>query len=145
MQRVQLELMPTAELFTALARPSDLARAGQEDEHVAVQPVGDQALERGQHLLLEVAIVLGRQVVDRDVEATALGAQPRTAAQPGRDRLGVERGRHHHQLQILARPELQPPQHRQAQISGEVTLVKFVEQHRAHRRKERIRDQPPSE
>ena len=100
MEHVQLEALALGEVLAGLHRAADLACAREEDEHVAVEPCLHQALERGQHLLIEVAIVVALEVLEGDLEAAALAAQAGRVAEPAGDGRGVERGRHHHQLQI---------------------------------------------
>ena len=85
--------------------PADLLRPRQEDEDVS--PVGlDPGRATSSHRRGATdsgcAGRGGRSVVDLDRERPPLDPDDRAAAQEPRDRLGVERGRHHDQDQVVA-------------------------------------------
>ena len=114
------------DLGEVLGDPADLAGAGEEHQDVAVELVLREPAYRGRDLLAELAIVGLLRVLDRDGERAAFRADDRRIAEELRDRLGVERRRHHERDQLgPARP--QPLDQREREVAIEVTLVELVD------------------
>ena len=112
----------------ARLHPRDLALAGQEHQQVT-GVLGQGLLHRAAHLQFQRLIAARREMADRHRVAAALAAQPRRiekACQP----LAVQRGRHHHQAQVIAQLRLHIQRQRQAEVAAEMALVEFVEQDR---------------
>lgn len=106
----------------------DLALAGQEHQQVT-RMLGQGLLHGAAHLQFQGFIAARREVADRHRITAALAAQPRCieeACQP----LAVQRGRHHHQAQVVTQLRLHVQRQRQPEVATEVALVEFVEQDR---------------
>jgi hypothetical protein len=80
-ERHHEEIVRAGEPAERVGRAADLARAGQEDEHVAVEARRGETPHGRGDLRLERAVVAMARVLDRDLVRTAL---LRTRAQPGR-------------------------------------------------------------
>ena len=107
----------------------DLALAGQEHQKVT-GVFGQRLLHRAAHLQLQRFIAARREMADRHRVAAALAAQAR-CIEEARQPLAIQRGRHHHQAQVVAQLRLHVQRQGQAEIATEVALVEFVEQDRA--------------
>ena len=139
-QRQHREIEDRGDLGEVVLAAPDLAGPGQEHQHVTVEPVLRDAADRGGDLAAERPIVGLLDVLDRDLERPALGPHDR-GAEERRDRLGVERRRHHHQAQ-LGPPRAQPGDQRQREIAVEVALVKLVDDHAADAAQLAVGEQP---
>ena len=82
-----------------------------------------------------------RQKLDADREHPAFAAYSGTITQKLRHRLGIERGAHHQQLQIRSRRPTQSVEQDEQQVGRQMTLVKLVQDHRAHRAQGRVGEQ----
>ena len=81
-------------------------------------------------------------VANRDFELTPLAGHQRRI-EVRRHRESVEGGRHHDELELGARRRAQPLEQRERKISLQVSLVKFIEHHRAHAAQRGIAHQAP--
>ncbi len=114
----------------------DLALPGQEHQHVA-RMLCQHLLHRASRLVFQRFVAACGKVRDRHGEAASGTAQPRRVEETGQP-LAVERGRHHHDAQVLAQPGLHVQRQRQAQVGRQVPLMEFVEQQRADAFQHRI-------
>jgi hypothetical protein len=108
----------------------DIAHAGQEAEDVAglLLPGLDHGIGHG---LIGAELRACPQPADFERMGLALALDHAGAGhQRGKTR-AIERGRHDHHAQILAQDPLRFERERKAEIGVEMTLVGFVEQHRA--------------
>src|SRR5262245_5367768 len=106
---------------------TDLSRSRQKDQNVPVNTFGDEAVDSHRDLLRQRAIIGTRQMLDRNVESLAFGTKRQSVIEKLRDRPGVERRRHHNELQIRPRCPLQPSEQGQRKVGLQVTFVKFIE------------------
>jgi hypothetical protein len=90
----QVDAMALGELGAGVLGAADFSGTGEEDEHIPIEAVGVEALDAGEHLGIEVAVIGGGEVLDGDVEAAALGAQGGAVVEVGADGGGLERGGH---------------------------------------------------
>ena len=132
-QRQHREAADAGQLGERGLGPPDLARAGQEDQQIAVLVVPEDAADGARDLRGERPIVVMGQMLDGDVEHPPLAADG-LAAQKIRDRIRVERRGHRHDRQIGTIGLAQPAQPRQRQVGRDVALVQLVEHDRAHLR-----------
>ena len=130
MERQERQIRARGERLARLHRSPDLRRPWQEHEHVAVEPLIEQAPHARRDERLKRPILGSRQVLDRHIEHPALGAE-HGRAEEHRDRRGLERGRHHEHAQIGPLSLLQPAQEREPYIAVQVPLMKLVEHHPA--------------
>ncbi len=144
MERQHLRRRQAAE---RLARPPDLGRPGEEDQHVAVGLLAQDPLHRRRHALLQAQVarrLLRREELERHREGAALRAE-RRCAEEARHRLRLEGGRHHHQLEIGPLAAGEPAQQRERQVAIEVALVELVQHHRRHAGERGVGEEPPGE
>ena len=109
-----LEIGVARDRGAGLGGLADLGRAGEEHQHVTVEPLLDQIAHRARDLQRQGAIIGPRQVLDRDREGSSLAGDDRRVEE-GSDRCGVERRRHHHHREIgraLARNRRSSPRQR---------------------------------
>ncbi len=107
---------------------ADFGSTRQEGQHRA--GIGAQrGCDRIRHLPLQRCIGLAAEVAGLDRKGAALAGDDRRVAEQLGDARAIERRRHHQNTQILAQAGLGVARQRQAQISIERALVKFVEQH----------------
>ena len=144
MERQHQEIRAPREGREGLAGPADLERPGEEDEHVALEPVADEPPHRRRDLDLERPIVGAREVLDGDVEEPALGAEHRRLEEGG-DRGALERRRHHPDAEVGPRGALQRAQERESDVALEVALVELVEQDGADAGEAAIAEEPACE
>ena len=145
MERHDEEVVRRRERAARVPRAPDLRRAGQEHEHVALEPLADEPGHRRRDLGLEGAIVLVRERLDRDGVGAPLAAHAGRVAEEGGDRRGVERRRHDDEREVGPRPEPEAAEHRQRDVAREVALVELVEDDGAHAREERVGEEAPRE
>ena len=126
------------EIFGA---PPDFACTRQEHENVAVEALLRGSADGRRDLLAEVAVVGLRGEFDRDRKRAALGSDHRRVVEKRRDRFGVERRRHHDQLQLRA-PRAELCDQREGEIAVEVALVELVDHHTADAAQLGIAEQP---
>ncbi|MNV10932.1 hypothetical protein D3C71_1014760 [compost metagenome] len=108
----------------------DLALAGQEHQHVAGM-VGQGLLHRAPCLRFQRFLAPCREVADRHRVAAPFAAQPRRIQEPCQP-LAVQRGRHHHDAQVLAQLCLHIQRQGQAQVRRQMAFVEFIEQQCPH-------------
>ncbi len=97
---------------------------------MAGQSFAQEASHRRRYLEGEGAIVRGGEMLDGDLEPSALRAQNGAGEKIG-DGLRFKGGRHHHQRE-LGPFLLQSVQQSERDIAVEMPLVKLVEEHGRH-------------
>ena len=123
-------------------RAHDLILARHEDEHVAIRcarelvelirrQVPDRVIVGADRLL---------QILNRNRMLPTRRGQQRRGCEKLLKRAGVERRRHHDDLEIRPRGFLQTQRTRQRDVTVEMPLVKLVEQDRSHAAQFRILD-----
>ena len=125
-QRHEREIGVGRELLARLPRPADLGRAGQKDEHVAVEALEDEPAHGRRHLRGQRTVVGRGQVLDCDVEALAFAAQDRRTQIAARGSVAS--------VALIAtmrrsgrRVAAEPLDQRQRHVALQVPLVELVE------------------
>ena len=108
--------------------------AGREGGGDQTRGLGDQPAACGQRPVEPVRL---------DRERPAFGADHRRVGQQGRDRLGLQRRRHHHQGKVRAQHRPRLPGEGKSQIGVQAALVELVEYHAADAGQRRIGLQHP--
>ena len=114
---------------------SDLGGAGKEHEDVACGSGSRQPADGSADLLRKAPIIGHFQMLDLHREAPPLAADD-LGLQVLRKGRGFERGRHDDQLD----PRKQASGERKREIAREMSLVEFVQHHRAHPSQRGIRE-----
>ncbi len=114
----------------------DLALPRQEHQHVPRMRL-QCVLDRTPHLVLALLLAPRGEMRDAYRIAAPFARQTRRIeelCQP----LAVERGRHHHDAQVLAHLRLHVQRQREAEVAGHVPLVEFIEEERADALEHRV-------
>ena len=113
-----------------LLRIADLALPGQEDQYIAGM-LGDRRFDAALELERQGLVAPCREVRHRHRKTAPGRTEPRCINQT-RQRLAVQRRRHHHDAQVGAQLRLHVQRQRQAEVAAEVALVELVEDDRGH-------------
>ena len=124
-------------------RALDLAHARHEHQHVAGHFLGQTNGARGGQFA-QVLAALRRRVLHRHRMRAPLHMQALGTQRIGQS-LGIQRGAHHHQLQVGAAGILQTPHRRHRQIGLQTALVELVHHHRRHARQRGLLQQHAKE
>ena len=106
--------------------------------------LGQGLLHRAPCLRLQRLVATCGEMRNRHREAAAFAAQARRIQQL-RQPLAIQRGRHHHDAQVLAQLRLHIQRQCQAEIGGQMPLVEFIEQQRPHALQQRVVLQQPGQ
>jgi hypothetical protein len=124
-----------------LARAPDLARARQEDEHVALMR-RDRLAHHARDVRLEPLLRARRAILGVHGEQSPVAAYDRGVpvgiGEQRRHRATVEGGRHHEHAQLGAQQRLRLQRECEPEVGGERTFVIFVEEHRADALERRV-------
>ena len=121
----------------------DLADARQEHQHVTGMR-GEHVFDGATYLWLQCLVAARGEMRHRHRE-TATGAADARCIQPAGEFFAIQRRRHHHDPQVVAHAGLHIEREREPEITGQVSLVEFVEDDRAHAFQQRILLQQPGE
>ena len=110
----------------------DLAHAWHEHEDVARLARIDDALDGIRRLIALRPVVRCVEVIDFHREALAFGDENRAITEISGHRLGIERGGHHHDLEIGPLGLLKLLYQRERDVAHQVALVELVEEEHAH-------------
>lgn len=105
---------------------ADFRGPWEKDEGIAVEGLGEEALDGGDDLLLEGGRRVGK-VGDVEGKEETFGLQDRAVTQMGGERSGVEGGGHNEETESGAGGALEAEQEGQGEIAVDVALVEFVE------------------
>ena len=133
------EVALARELRAGLARAADIGRAGQEDEHVAVEPVGDERPHRGRDLQSS-----GRSSGPGGARSRRRSACPRCGAHARRGTRRAarrQRRRHRDEAEVGPSRALEALEERERDVALEVPLVELVEHDRRRPRERRGREE----
>ena len=114
--------------------PADLALAGQKDQDATLGAVVHRLRDEPSHrrLIAQGGVGAAGQPAGLDRIGAAFGGDERRIAHQRGDGCGIERGRHHQKLQILAQGGADFQGEGQTEIGVQAALVKLVEDHAAH-------------
>jgi hypothetical protein len=107
--------------------------------------IGQRGAHHARHRGLGVSIHRAREVARLHRVGAPLAGDDRSAAQEPGDRGPVQRGRHHHDAQVVAEEGAALEGERQAEVGVETALVELVEDHRADPLQRRVRLEHPGE
>ena len=141
-QRSKEKVTLGGERRRSVHRFADFGSTGQKDQNVSADFSGQELPHRRHHLRFERTIIRRGCILDGHLEELAFARDDGHVAEVSGDRGGVERGRHHHDLQIGPRGLAESPQQREGQIALQMTLVKLIEHDRSNPAQQRIADWP---
>ena len=131
MQRNEGEALGSPGRTQGVDGRGDFAHARHEDQDVPTFAGVDDPFHGVRRLLGARPIIREVEIVDFDGKALAFGDENRAITEILRHRLGIQRGRHDHDLQVRPTRLLNLFHQRKRNIAHQVPLVKFVEKQHA--------------